>query len=65
VKFKLFKINFQEIDILILSNTHINFIGRRPLLYKKNFKEKIICTGGNSDTCNNVLINSAYIQNVD
>ncbi|WP_454053747.1 hypothetical protein [Clostridium sp. Marseille-Q7071] len=35
------------------------------MLYKKNFKEKIIRTEGNLDRCNNMPINSVYSQDVD
>lgn len=60
-----FLFNPGEIDFLLVSHAHIDHTGRIPMLYKKGFRGKIICTPPTKDLCNIMLLDSAYIQEQD
>jgi metallo-beta-lactamase family protein len=50
---------------LILSHAHIDHSGRIPLLTKKGFSGRIVCTRATYDVCNFLLADSAHIQESD
>lgn len=54
--------NPEEIDVVILSHAHMDHSGRIPLLYKKGYKGKVLCTKGTADLSNIMLIDCAHIQ---
>lgn len=54
-----------EIDYLLLTHGHLDHCGRIPLLVKKGFKGKIICTSATFDIVKVVLMDSARIQEED
>lgn len=58
-------INEWEIDYIVLTHAHIDHSGNIPLLYKKGFRGKVICTIGTKELCNIMLKDSAYIQMSD
>lgn len=50
---------------MVLSHAHIDHSGRIPLLTKKDFKGRIICTNASQDACRHLLLDSAHIQESD
>jgi metallo-beta-lactamase family protein len=57
--------NPEEIDVLVLSHSHIDHAGRIPKLTKDGFKGDIVCTSATRDLCSIMLMDSAYIQEKD
>lgn len=51
-----------KIDYIILTHSHIDHIGRLPLLIKNGFKGRIICTEGTASLLKIMLEDSAKIQ---
>lgn len=51
----------KKIDYLILTHAHLDHIGRVPLLVKKGFHKKIICTQATYEIAKLMLANSANI----
>jgi len=57
--------NPAEIDVLVLSHSHIDHAGRIPKLVKDGFKGDIVCTSATRDLCAIMLLDSAFIQEKD
>jgi metallo-beta-lactamase family protein len=51
-----------EIDFLLLTHAHLDHCGRIPLLVKRGFKGKIICTSATRELARLVMLDSARIQ---
>jgi len=50
---------------LILSHAHIDHSGRIPILTRKDFFGRVICTSATADSCEYLLLDSAKIQESD
>lgn len=50
---------------LVLSHAHIDHSGRIPLLTRKNFSGRVICTRATAHACEYLLPDSAHIQESD
>ncbi|MBP3816384.1 MAG: MBL fold metallo-hydrolase [Firmicutes bacterium] len=57
-----FPFNPAEIECVILSHAHIDHCGRIPLLVKRGFQGKIICTDATADLLDIMLKDSGYIH---
>ena len=51
-----------SIDFLILTHAHLDHCGRIPLLVKRGFKGKIVCTPATRELAKLVMLDSARIQ---
>ncbi len=51
-----------DIDFLLLTHAHLDHCGRIPLLVKRGFKGKIICTSATRELAKLVMLDSARIQ---
>ncbi len=60
-----FKLNPEEIDVMLLSHAHIDHSGNIPSLIKNGFKGHIYTTAATVDLCNIMLRDSAYLQERD
>jgi len=50
---------------VVLSHAHIDHSGRIPLLSRKGFAGRVMCTSGSADACRLLLADSAHIQEQD
>jgi metallo-beta-lactamase family protein len=57
--------NAAMVTNLVLSHAHIDHSGRIPLLVKKGFAGRAICTRATADACDYLLADSAHIQEQD
>ncbi len=57
-----FRFNPEDIDYLILTHSHIDHIGRVPLIVKKGFKGKIICTKPTYHLARIMLLDAAKVM---
>jgi len=55
----------EDIDFVILSHSHVDHSGRIPLLFKRGFRGKIICTKPTVDLSEYLLKDAAKIQGED
>lgn len=60
-----YEIDFDGVEFLLLTHSHIDHTGRIPLLYKKGFRKPIYCTKATKDLAEIMLIDSAKIQESD
>ena len=54
-----------SIDFLLLTHAHLDHCGRIPLLAKRGFHGRIICTAATRELTKLVLLDSAHIQEED
>lgn len=64
-KNRIMPIDPRMITNLVLSHAHIDHSGRIPLLVKKNFHGRVICTRVTAEACDYMLLDSAHIQESD
>ena len=57
-----FPFNASEIDFVLLTHAHFDHVGRMPLLVKRGFNGRIICTQPTRDLARVVLEDAARIQ---
>ena len=57
--------NAGMITNVVLSHAHIDHSGRIPLLARKGFNGRVICTRATADACDFLLADSAHIQEQD
>ncbi|MEG1255973.1 MBL fold metallo-hydrolase [Clostridium sp.] len=58
----IFNFNPRDIDYVVLSHSHVDHSGRIPLLFKRGFEGKVICTNPTKDLCEYLLKDAARIQ---
>ncbi len=51
-----------EIDVLLLTHAHLDHCGRIPLLVKRGFRGRIVCTSATRELAKLVMLDSARIQ---
>ncbi len=64
-KNRIFPIDPGVITNVVLSHAHIDHSGRIPLLTKKNFMGRIICTRVTAAACEYLLLDAGHIQESD
>lgn len=57
-----FPFNPEDIECVVLSHAHIDHCGRLPLLVKRGFTGKILCTDATADLLDVMLKDSGYIH---
>lgn len=55
----------KDITAMVLSHAHADHVGRVPLLYKRGYRGKVICTYATKDLADVMLQDSGYIQEKD
>ncbi len=64
-KNRIFPIDPRIITNVVLSHAHIDHSGRIPVLAKKDFRGRIICTRVTADACEYLLLDAGHIQESD
>ncbi len=54
-----------EVDVMVLSHSHIDHAGRIPKLCKDGFKGDVVCTSATRDLAALMLLDSGFIQEKD
>jgi len=54
-----------DIDAVVLTHAHMDHVGRIPLLYKKGYRNKVLCTYASKDLAEVMLMDSGYIHEKD
>lgn len=60
-----FNFKVTDIDAVILSHSHMDHVGRIPLLYKKGYRGPVHCTYASKDLAAIMLRDGGYIQEQD
>ncbi len=60
-----FTFKVTDIDAVILSHSHMDHVGRIPLLYKKGYRGPVHCTYASKDLAAVMLRDGGYIQEQD
>ena len=55
----------KEVDVMVLSHSHIDHAGRIPKLCKDGFKGDVVCTSATRDLAAIMLLDSGFIQEKD
>lgn len=53
------------VDVVLLSHAHVDHCGALPLLVKRGFKGRIVCTPATAELARLLLLDSAHIQEQD
>jgi metallo-beta-lactamase family protein len=61
----LFPFDPRMVTNMVLSHAHIDHSGRIPVLVKKDFTGRIVCSSATQDACKPLLSDSAHIQESD
>ncbi|MCQ8896158.1 MBL fold metallo-hydrolase [Limnobacter humi] len=51
-----------SVDVLVLTHAHLDHCGRLPLLVKRGFKGRIVCTEATRELARLVLLDAAHLQ---
>ena len=60
-----FNFKVTDIDAVVLSHSHMDHVGRIPLLYKKGYRGPVYCTYASKDLAAVMLRDGGYIQEQD
>lgn len=55
----------KDIDAVVLSHAHMDHAGRIPLLWKRGYRKKVLCTYATKDLAHVMLQDGGYIQEKD
>ena len=55
----------KDIDAVIISHSHMDHVGRVPVLYKRGYRGPVFCTYATKDLAEVMLQDSGYIQEKD
>jgi metallo-beta-lactamase family protein len=64
-KNRIMPIDPQIVTNVVLSHAHIDHSGRIPVLTKKDFRGRVICTRVTADACEYLLMDAGHIQESD
>ena len=56
---------YSEIQLVLLTHSHIDHVGMLPYIYARGFRGRIIATEATCDLCNIMLKDSAHIQETE
>jgi metallo-beta-lactamase family protein len=60
-----FPFNPKDVDVMVLSHSHLDHCGNLPTLVKNGYQGRIFCTKPTSDIVPVMLMDSAFIQEMD